>query len=413
MPSPRRPKRRSSLGAIYAQRDHFRVRYTRLGKTHTPGHTFSTFQLADQWLAQEQLLIDRDEWTPPAERRAAAQRETTVNDLTFGDYSARWIRERQVRGRALKERTASGYRDLRARMLKPFLEVPVVAIGKPDVVAWYHALDPTKETARAHAYSLFRSIMATAVEDGLIATNPVHIRGAGSKTRKPDVELFKAGEIQRLADLMPPRHRAAVLMAAWCGLRFGELAALRRSDLEIPQEDGTAFLHVRRGVVRADGKQYETSPKSTAGERTVVIPPHIVPDLRAHLRDHAQWGNNGLLFPPTHDGTDYLTPGQLYGTPPRYDKEGKQLRAGAGYYGARVAIGRDDLSFHKLRHFAATNYAVAGATTKELMSLMGHADPGIAMRYQHAAQSRATELAAKVSALAALASEESPIANRQ
>lgn len=403
MATARKPKRRSTLGTINQARNHWRAKYERHGKTHSPGHTFSTFQLADQWLAQEQLLIDRDEWTPPADRRKQADRDATVSELTFGDYSERWIKERQVRGRALKERTASGYRDLRTRQLAPWLDVPIVAVTKPDVVAWYHALDPTKLTSRAHAYALFRSIMATAVDDGLIPSNPVHIRGAGHKQSKPEVELFTADEVARLADLMPPRHRCTVLLAAWCGLRFGELAALRRSDLELPdpkQPATPAMLRVRRGVVRADGKQYVTTPKSAAGERTVVIPPHIVADVRAHLKEHAQWGQDGLVFPPTHTGTEYLTPGQLYGTPPRFDKAGRQIRTGSGYYGARAALGRADLSFHKLRHFAATNYAVAGATTKELMTLMGHADPGIAMRYQHAATSRATELAARVSALA-------------
>lgn len=187
-----------------------------------------------------------------------------------------------MRGRPLKERTAAGYRDIRTRYLARFLDTPVTAITRADVAAWYHDLDPTKVTARSHAYSLFRSIMASAVDDGLQAANPVHIRGAGGKTHKPDVELFTAKEVQQLADLMPARHRLAVLLAAWCGLRFGEIAALRRSDL--------------------------TLPKSVAGERTVVIPPHIVPDVRTHLAGHAQWGKDGLVFPATHKGTDYLTP---------------------------------------------------------------------------------------------------------
>lgn len=309
-----------------------------------------------------------------------------------------------MRGRPLKERTAAGYRDIRTRYLARFLDTPVTAITRADVAAWYHDLDPTKVTARSHAYSLFRSIMASAVDDGLQAANPVHIRGAGGKTHKPDVELFTAKEVQQLADLMPARHRLAVLLAAWCGLRFGEIAALRRSDLTLPKGEATAgaVLHVRQGVVRADGKQHLTTPKSVAGERTVVIPPHIVPDVRTHLAGHAQWGKDGLVFPATHKGTDYLTPGQLYGTAPRHDPKTGKYRTGTGYYGARAQLGRPDLSFHKLRHFAATNYAVAGATTKELMDLMGHADPNIAMRYQHAAQSRATELAARVSALAGL-----------
>ncbi len=399
----KKPRRASRLGSIVPQYDHFRARYKRGGKWHTPGFTFSTFKLADDWLLDEQRLIERDEWTPPAARRAAKDAVDAANALTFGTYADRWIEQRQVRGRALKDRTREGYRALLDRQLGPFKDTPIVGIERPAVVAWFHALDAEKATVRGHAYALFRSIMASAVEDKLIPENPVHIKGAGAKPRKPEVELFTAEEVGKLADLMPPRHRAAVLVAAWCGLRFGELIALRKSDVDL----SAGKIHVRRGVVMVGKEQIVTTPKSDSGERTVPIPPSIVDDLRAHLKDHAQWGADGLVFPPTHAGYDYLTPGQLYGHRPTYDKKtGAMKKRGGGYYRARHLLGRDDLSFHKLRHFAGTRYAVAGATLKELMSLLGHADPGIAMRYQHAAQDRMSELAARVALLDQVAAGE-------
>ncbi|HMQ77816.1 MAG TPA: site-specific integrase [Flavobacteriales bacterium] len=397
----KQPKRRSSLGSIITHRGHYRARYLRFAVWHTPGHTFSTFALADQWLAAEQLLIDRDEWTPPAARRAEQAAEDAVTTLTFGAYAERWISERQVGGQPIKQRTAHGYRDILAHALAPFCAVPLVGITREAFSAWYHQLDPTKVTARSHAYALFRSIMATAVDDGLVPENPVHKRGAGHKPKRQEVELFTVEQIGQLADLMPPQHRAAVLLAAWCGLRFGELAALRRSDLSMPK-GGPATLSVRRGVVKVGSEQVVTTPKSASGVRTIPIPPNIVEDVREHLRVHAQWGADGLLFPPSHDGAEYLTPGQLYGHRPTYRKDGTVRKQGGGYYRARHLLGRDDLSFHKLRHFAATNYAVAGATTKELMTLLGHAGPTVAMRYQHAAQSRMTALAERMAALAQL-----------
>lgn len=381
------PQRRSTLGTIIAQNSGYKARYWRLGKLHTPGRTFHTFALADQWLIAEQLLIDRDAWTPPAARRVTEEAQTT----TFGDYSAKWIERRQVRGRPLKARTAADYRAIRSRALARFLDVPLVAIDRAAALAWYESMDPAKSVAREHAYALFRSVMTSAVDDGLITENPVHVRGALGGRRRSEVELFTAEQIGQLADLMPPRHKAAVLIAAWCGLRFGELAALRRSDIELTETSG--FVSVTRGVVMVDGVQQVTSPKSDSGERRVPIPPHVRPAIREHLKTYAQEGKNGLLFPPTTDGYDFITPGQLYGHKPTDKKRG------GGYYRARHLLGRDDLSFHKLRHFAATNYAVAGATTKELMTLMGHADPQIAMRYQHAAQSRVVELAERVSLL--------------
>ena len=48
------------------------------------------------------------------------------------------------------------------------------------------------------------------------------------------------------------------LLAAWCALRFGELAELRRGDLDLRANR----VSITRGVVRADGKFVDGSPKS-------------------------------------------------------------------------------------------------------------------------------------------------------
>jgi integrase len=49
---------------------------------------------------------------------------------------------------------------------------------------------------------------------------------------------------------MPERYQLMILLASWCGLRFGEIAELRRSDVDLTN----GVIRVRRGVVRtADG----------------------------------------------------------------------------------------------------------------------------------------------------------------
>jgi integrase len=64
-----------------------------------------------------------------------------------------------------------------------------------------------------------------------------------------------------------------------------------------------------------------------------------------------------------------------------------------------VAVGREDLHLHDLRHFGATLAAQAGATTKELMARLGHPSPAAALRYQHATAERDQLLAARMDAL--------------
>jgi integrase len=157
-----------------------------------------------------------------------------------------------------------------------------------------------------------------------------------------------------------------VLLAAWLGLRFGELAELRRGDVDL---DGRV-VRVQRGVTRAAGELWVGDPKSEAGRRTVGIPPHLVPMLADHLEAHVGADPGALLFPARHGG--HLAPSSLYRV----------------FYPARDKAGRPDLRFHDLRHTGATLAAATGATIAELMSRLGHSSPAAAMRYQHAAADR-------------------------
>jgi integrase len=223
---------------------------------------------------------------------------------------------------------------------------------------------------------LLRTILTTAVQDGLIPANPCHIRGAGNSKRVHKIEPATLAELEILASAMPERYRAMVILGAWCALRFGELAELRRSDIK----DGK--IYIRRAVVRADGKVIVGTPKSDAGTRDVAIPPHLLPMLKAHIAEHAQFGRDGLLFPAANGG--HLAPSSLYKV----------------FYPARKAAGRPDLRFHDLRHTGQYLAAATGATQAELMARLGHSTPAAALRYMHAAQDRDAEIARLLSDLA-------------
>jgi integrase len=229
---------------------------------------------------------------------------------------------------------------------------------------------------------VLRTILGQAVRDQLIRSNPCHIRGGGNAKRVKKIKPATLAELEAVVGAMPERYRVMVLLASWCGLRFGELAELRRGDVNT--KSGT--IHVRRGVVRADGKTLVKKPKSDAGVRDVAIPPRLLPLIRQHLRTHAEAGKDGLLFPARGGG--HLAPSSLYRV----------------FYRARAAAGRPDLRFHDLRHTGAVLAAQTGATLAELMGRLGHSTPGPALRYQHAAQGRDMEIAKALSALATHAS---------
>ena len=125
---------------------------------------------------------------------------------------------------------------------------------------------------RAHAYGLLRTITRAAVADDVITASPCRVRGGGTVKRKITIRPATLAEIEVIAAKMPPRLRMLVVLAAWCGLRFGELTELRRKDVDLER----GLLQVRRGVVRAGGELIVDTPKTLAGIRTLAVPPHLI-----------------------------------------------------------------------------------------------------------------------------------------
>lgn len=140
------------------------------------------------------------------------------------------------------------------------------------------------------------------------------------------------------------------MLAAWCGLRFGELTELRRKDIDTEN----AAIHVRRTVIRVSGAFVVDTPKTGALTRDVSIPPHLLPMVRDHLNRDTTGGLNVLLFPAA-DGHRHLAPSTFY----------------KSYHPAREAAFRPDLRFHDLRHTGAMLAASTGATPAEHMGRLG------------------------------------------
>ena len=67
-------------------------------------------------------------------------------------------------------------------------------------------------------------------------------------------------------------------------------------------------------------------------------------------------------------------------------------------WSGRRAIGRDDLTWHDLRHSAMTLVALTGATLPELMQRAGHSTPRAALHYQHAADDAQQRIAERLDA---------------
>jgi len=139
-------------------------------------------------------------------------------------------------------------------------------------------------TSISQTYRLVRSVFNVAVQDEEILRNPCQIPGAGS-VKVPERQIASPQQVAELLEKITPRYRAAVVLAAWCGLRRGEVCAIRTADVDLD----AGLVRVAKNWVELleSPEKYEKDPKSEAGKRTVNVPPHVLPLLRQHAADFA------------------------------------------------------------------------------------------------------------------------------
>lgn len=335
-------------------------------KRYTADSTFQSTLDAEAWLARRRSEIIDGVWSPGRVKKSASP--------TLAAYAEQWMTHRE-----LKPRTRAHYSTVLEKFILPELGEMRLRDFDPDHVAeWHHALrTKTGDTYRAHAYSLLRAIFRTAAAEDLVTASPCRVTGAGAAKRRSKTEPATLAQLEVIVANMPPQLRVATLVAAWGGLRFGELFELRRRDLDIAR----GVIRVRRGVVRTRGEVIVGDPKTDAGKRDVNLPPHLLPLVADHLAEHAAPGRDGLLFPGPKG--EQWSPSSVY----------------HHWHKAREAAGRDDLRWHDLRHTGAVLAAQTGATLAELMSRLGHTTPAAALRYQHAALDRDRVIAERLSAM--------------
>jgi integrase len=296
-----------------------------------------------------------------------------------------WARRWQETTTNLRPNTTALHAYLLRRFLLPaFGETALRDLDLMAVRSWLASVqaEPVSPNTVAKAYRLLARILDTAVEAGCLLRNPCTVKGAATE-RAPEMRVATVAQVSALADAIGARYRALVLVAAYAGLRWGELVGLRVRRVDLLH----ARITVAEQATEIAGMFTWGPPKTEAGRRTVTLPVVAATVLEAHLHTWAEPGPEGLVF-----------------TAP----EGGLLRR--SNFNRRVwrpatrAAGVEGLRFHDLRHTAATLAIAAGASTRELMGRMGHSSSAAALRYQHVMAGRDAAIAAALDELVRAAS---------
>jgi integrase len=178
-----------------------------------------------------------------------------------------------------------------------------------------------------------------------------------------EMRFLTAEQVHHLAQAMPEPYPTLVYVLGYGGLRWGEMAALRRSRCDILR----SRLHVVESLADVDGTLYFGATK-TYGSRSVALPPFLRDLLVEHLhRSVGAEGNEALVFTAPD------------GSPLRNSAFHKRF-----WTPAVRAAGLQGLRPHDLRHTAAALLIAQGAHYKAIQSHLGHSSITVTLdRYGH------------------------------
>ena len=353
-------RRASTFGSVRKlPSGRWQASYWHEGKRYVADRTFTAKATGDAWLASVRTDIGRGAWIDP-----------NAGAITLRVYADKWLNDWDV-----AESTRELYRHLLdAHILPTFGDIQLASLKTPAIRTWNAKLAKRHPTTAAKAYRLLATILKTAVEDHKLIVSPCKVKRAANESAQ-ERPVATVAEVQALADAMPDRQRIAVILAAWCQLRRGELLGLRRKDVDLLHGE----ISVRATRVKTmGGRIVEKEPKTKAGTRSVAIPPNVLADLKRHMDQYVGPGPDALVL---EGGFRSL----------RTAWDNARRKTGVAY------------RLHDMRHAGLTWTAATGATVAELMHRAGHDSPVAAMRYQHATADRDKALAAALAGLAASA----------
>ncbi len=302
---------------------------------------------AERWLRDEIANLERGLWVDPTHGRIA-----------WADYSAQLLEGRgHLAARTIETdrrchaRAAEWIGAVRLNRLTPELLRKLMS----ELTARGYAPETVAKTMR-----WVRLTLNQAVRDRRIAVSPAEgVRLP--KVRRSEMRILDAGEVDELAASLPDRFRSLAVVAAYTGLRWGELAGLQVSDVDMLRRR----LIVRSALVEASGQPPTLGvPKSPASERTIALPRSVVDALALHLRDH-----------PPVDGMVWTT------------ERGALLRRGSFGRIWRKAVEASvglPCRVHDLRHTHAAWLIAAGEHPKAIQTRLGHSSIQVTIdRYGH------------------------------
>jgi integrase len=307
--------------------------------------------------------------------------------VTVGEWLDRWLHDLAKPNVAAK--TWERYEEIVRLHLKPHLgKIPLHQLRSAHIQRLYAALQEAGKHPRTvlHVHRVLHTALERAVKLEVVGRN-VCDAVSPPRVRLQEISVVTEAELaQILRASEGTRLHIPVLLAALCGLRRGEILALRWEDVDLNR----GVLQVRRSLeeVRVDGQLVVRFKEPKTGKaRAVVLPPLVVEALRRHrkiqleerLKAGPDWKGHDLVCPASNGAPWY---------PSNFRKAFADLVR---------RCGTKAFTFHALRHTHASQAIRLGADVRTVAARLGHSTPTLTLNvYGHELPGAQEELAIQV-----------------
>lgn len=340
------------------------VPHPETGKRRRKWHTFhGTKRQAETECARLVAELNGGNYVEPA--------KTTVRD-----YFIRWLKHEKAN---VSPKTHQRYEELLLKNVAPVLGS--ITLNKLTAAridgAWGHLLESGRRNGKGglsprtvhHCRRVMLTAMDQAVKWDLLKRNPVALTRP-PKVEKQQMEAFDAPQTAiMLDDLRESRVFIPALLAALCGLRRGEILALRWRDIDM----SAATIAVRQSAEQV-GTVVRYKETKSGKSRVVALSSSVVEELKRHRLAQAE---EQLKLGIRPDDNSFVV-AQVDGSPLKpvsLTHEWTRLLA-------KTCLPK--IRFHDLRHSHATQLLAAGVHPKIASERLGHSTIGITLDlYSH------------------------------
>ncbi len=332
-------------------------------KVHTKN--FCTKKDAEDYLDVTQPKVKSGEWVDP-----------NLGKVTIGEWHQKWLASRVK----IKPTTRAGYSELYTNLVAPtFGTTRLTAVTHEDIQVWVVGLlDSGLSPSRVRqAHQVLSAMLGYAVKTGRLTRNPAVGIELARVTRAKEMRILTPEQLHVLADAAAP-YTTAILTLGYCGLRWGELVALRVRSVDLLRRR----LVISESATDVSGRLVFGTPKSHRVRE--VTGPRVMFNFLEGYISGAGRGPDDLVFKSEGGG------------PLRNSNFRSRVFAPA-----LARAGLPPMTIHELRHSAASWLISIGATVLEVQNQLGHSSATITLNtYSHLFEGSLDTLATRMDAAA-------------